>query len=158
MENCYFDRICYREQKHSKIRFQSNCGPFKQKPDKCQFQNQVCHHCKCLEKVKAFLAFTHRANLRQMRRLPPLPSMQNYHGKFDPTLSSKIEQMCHLPMVCSKFAIQVNPFFVQCYTLELVSFSSLFHHTDFFFLRNQNSILLQLFDCASSTHMLSADL
>lgn len=135
MENCYFDRICYREQKHSKIRFRSNCLF-----DKYQFQNQVCHPCKPLEKVTAFLVFTHRANLRQIRRLPPLPSMQNY-GKFDPTSSSKIEQMWHLPMVCSKFAIQVIRFFVQCYTLELVSFSSLFHHTDFFLLRNKGSIL-----------------
>ena len=24
---------------------------------------------------------------------------------------SKIKQMCHLQMVCSKFAIEVNPFF-----------------------------------------------
>ena len=135
MENCYFDRICYREQKHSKIRFRWNCLF-----DKYQFQNQVCHPCKPLEKVTAFLVFTHRANLRQIRRLPPLPSMQNY-GKFDPTSSSKIEQMWHLPMVCSKFAIQVIRFFVQCYTLELVSFSSLFHHTDFFLLRNKGSIL-----------------
>ena len=58
--------------------------------DKYQFQNQVCHPCKPLEKVTAFLVFTHRANLRQIRRLPPLPSMQNY-GRFDPTSSSKIE-------------------------------------------------------------------
>lgn len=57
------------------------------------------------------------------------------------TSSGKIEQMWHLPMVCSKFAIQVIRFFVQCYTLELVSFSSLFHHTDFFLLRNKGSIL-----------------
>ena len=34
--------------------------------------------------------FTHRANLRQMQRLPPLPSMQSY-GKFDRTSTSKVE-------------------------------------------------------------------
>ena len=32
-------------------------------------------------------------------------------GKFDPTLLGKIKQMWHLQMVCSKFAIKVNPFF-----------------------------------------------
>ena len=63
---------------------------FEQKPDKCQFQNQVCHPCNALKKVKAFLVFTHRANLRQMQRLPPLPSMQSY-GKFDRTSTSKVE-------------------------------------------------------------------
>ena len=33
--------------------------PFEQKPDKCQFQHQVCYPCKRLEKVKVILAFTH---------------------------------------------------------------------------------------------------
>ena len=65
--------------------------PFEQKPEKCQFQHQVCYPCKCLEKVKVILVFKHGANLRQMRHLPPLPSMQNY-GKFDPTSFGKIEQ------------------------------------------------------------------
>ena len=65
--------------------------PFEQKPEKCQFQHQVCYPCKCLEKVKVTLVFKHGANLRQMRHLPPLPSMQNY-GKFDPTSFGKIEQ------------------------------------------------------------------
>ena len=65
--------------------------PFEQKPDKFQFQHQVCYPCKCLEKVKVILVFTHAANLRQMRHLPPLPSMQNY-GKFDATSFGKIEQ------------------------------------------------------------------
>ena len=48
-----------------------------------------------------------------MRHLPPLPLNQNY-GKFGPTSRGKIEQikkMLHLQMVCSKFAIEVNPFF-----------------------------------------------
>ena len=70
-----FDRLC----------------PFEQKPDKFQFQHQVCYLCKCLEKVKVILVFTHAANLRQIRHLPPLPSMQNY-GKFDATPFGKIEQ------------------------------------------------------------------
>ena len=65
--------------------------PFEQKPDKFQFQHQVCYPCKCLEKVKVILVFTHAANLRQIRHLPPLPSMQNY-GKFDTTPFGKIEQ------------------------------------------------------------------
>ena len=84
--------------------------PFGQKPDKCQFCYQVWHPCKCLDKVKVILVFTHGANLRQMRHLPPLPLMQNY-GKFGPTSWGKIKQMWHLQMVCSKFAIEVNPFF-----------------------------------------------
>ena len=46
--------------------------PFGQKPDKCQFCYQVWHPCKCLDKVKVILVFTHGANLRQMRHLPPL--------------------------------------------------------------------------------------
>ena len=65
--------------------------PFEQKPDKFQFQHQVCYLCKCLEKVKVILVFTHAANFRQIRHLPPLPSMQNY-GKFDATPFGKIEQ------------------------------------------------------------------
>ena len=65
--------------------------PFEQKPDKFQFQHQVCYLCKCLEKVKVILVFTHAANLRQIWHLPPLPSMQNY-GKFDATPFGKIEQ------------------------------------------------------------------
>ena len=65
--------------------------PFEQKPDKFQFQHQVCYLCKCLEKEKVILVFTHAANLRQMRHLPPLPPMQNY-GKFDATSFGKIEQ------------------------------------------------------------------
>ena len=65
--------------------------PFEQKPDKFQFQHQVCYLCKCLEKVKVILVFTHAANLKQIRHLPPLPSMQNY-GKFDATPFGKIEQ------------------------------------------------------------------
>ena len=65
--------------------------PFGQKPDKCQFCYQVWHPCKCLDKVKVILVFTHGANLRQMRHLPPLPLMQNY-GKFGPTSWGKIEQ------------------------------------------------------------------
>ena len=76
--------------------------PFGQKPDKCQFCYQVWHPCKCLDKVKVILVFTHGANLRQMRHLPPL----RHEAKL-----SKIKQMWHLQMVCSKFAIEVNPFF-----------------------------------------------
>ena len=75
--------------------------PFGQKPDKCQFCYQVWHPCKCLDKVKVILVFTHGANLRQMRHLPPL----RHEAKL-----SKIKQMWHLQMVCSKFAIEVNPF------------------------------------------------
>ena len=87
--------------------------PFEQKPDKCQFQHQVCYPCKCLEKVKVILVFTHAANLRQIRHLPPLPSMQIMANLMLRHLTklSKIEQMWHLPMVCSKFSIRVNPFF-----------------------------------------------
>ena len=65
--------------------------PFEQKPDKCQFCYQVWHPYKCLDKVKVILVFTHGANVRQMRHLPPLPLMQN-HGKFGPTSWGKIEQ------------------------------------------------------------------
>ena len=36
--------------------------------------------------------------------------MQNY-GKVGPMSCGKIEQMWHLQMICSKFAIEVNPFF-----------------------------------------------
>ena len=67
-------------------------APSGQKPDKCQFCHQVSHPCKC--KVKVFLVFTHGANLRQM---------------------------WHLQMVCSKFAIEVNPFFRPVYSLPLSS-------------------------------------
>ena len=86
--------------------------PFGQKPDKCQFCYQVWHPRKCLDKVTVILVFRHAANLRQMRHIPPLPLNQNY-GKFGPTSWGKIEQikkMLHLQMVCSKFAIEVNPF------------------------------------------------
>ena len=65
--------------------------PFGQKPDKCQFSYQVWHPCKCLDKVKVILVFTHGANLRQIRHLPPLPLMQNY-GKVGPMSCGKIEQ------------------------------------------------------------------
>ena len=65
--------------------------PFGQKPDKCQFCYQVWHPCKCLDKVKVILVFTHGENLRQMRHLPPLLLMQNY-AKFGPTSRGKIEQ------------------------------------------------------------------
>lgn len=65
--------------------------PFGQKPDKCQFCYQVWHPCKCLDKVKVILVFTHGANLRQIRHLPPLPLMQNY-GKVGPMSCGKIEQ------------------------------------------------------------------
>ena len=77
--------------------------PFGQKPDKCQFCYQVWHPCKCLDKVKVILVFTHGANLRQMRHLPPL---LRHSAKL-----SKVKQMWHLQMVCSKFATEVNPFF-----------------------------------------------
>ena len=82
--------------------------PFGQKPDKCQFCYQVWHPCKCLDKVKVILVFTHGANLRQMRHLPPL----RHEAKL-----SKIKQMWHLQMVCSKFAIEVNPFFRPVFTI-----------------------------------------
>ena len=54
-----------------------------------------------------------------MGHLPPLPLMQNY-GKFGPSHEaklSKIRQMWHLQMVCSKFAIEVNPFFRPVFTI-----------------------------------------
>ena len=101
-----------------KLIFDRFC-PFGQKPDKCQFCYQVWHPCKCLDKVKVILVFTHGENLRQIRHLPPLPLMQNY-GKVGPmsyvAKLSKIKQMWHLQMICSKFAIEVNPFFrpVSC--------------------------------------------
>ena len=48
--------------------------------------------------------------MRQMRHLPPLPLMQIMANLVlrDEAKFSKIEQMWHLQMVCSKFAIEVN--------------------------------------------------